>query len=136
MAFVHFRGYEATPAPAEAGQCPRCRGLGQAPGGPQTDPGPCSACDSTGRIVYSGLRPERRAVTDRRPFYLAVQGVDTLDVGMSLERLAAEVVAGFPELSGDVVLWMTSDSLCGEPRVVGLVRPGRDGKPAVTWLGG
>jgi hypothetical protein len=57
-------------------------------------------------------------------------------LGMSPERLAAEVAAGFPELSGDVVLWATADSLCGEPRVVGLVRPGRDGKPAVTWLGG
>jgi hypothetical protein len=123
-------------SPEGVGACPRCHGLGMSPGGPSADPEPCGACDSTGRVVYSGRKPERRAVADRKPYYLAVQGVDVLDVGMSLERLAAEVVAGFPELSGDVVLWATADSLCGEPRVVGLIRPAPGGRPTTTWLGG
>jgi hypothetical protein len=88
--FVHTRGYETTPAPADSARCPRCKGLGMAPGGPGSDPGPCETCDSTGRVVYSGRKPERKA-TERKTYFLAVQGVDVLDVGTNVERLAAEV---------------------------------------------
>jgi hypothetical protein len=131
--FVHTRGYETTPAPADSARCPRCKGLGMAPGGPGSDPGPCETCDSTGRVVYSGRKPERKA-TERKTYFLAVQGVDVLDVGTNVERLAAEVAAGFPELTGDVGIWATGDHLCGEPRLVALVRPDAAGKPAVTYL--
>jgi hypothetical protein len=131
--YVHTRGYEATPAPAESGQCPRCRGLGQSPGGPQTDPGPCEECAATGRVVYAERRPEHRQVKDRAPYFVVTQGPDVVDVGMDLERLAAELVAAFPALDGDLAVWQQPDSLCAAPRLVAVVYPSPKGT-AVRYL--
>jgi hypothetical protein len=126
--FVHTRGYETTPAPAEAGQCPRCRGLGMSPGGPSEDPGPCGSCDSTGRVVYADPRRTERVT------YLATAAQDVVDVGQSpLNVFVGQLLLDFPE-AGDVAIWSLEDSICAAPVLVAVIRPDRTGKPAPTYL--
>jgi hypothetical protein len=128
--YVHFREREATPVLEEPGICPRCRGLGQAPGGTQTDPGPCETCDATGRVVYR----ERPAKAEKMT-YLVCAAQDIVDVAhCPLERLAAQLLIDWPELTGDLGIWALKDGLCPEPRLVAVVRPDGTGKPAVTYL--
>jgi hypothetical protein len=71
--------------------------------------------------------------TDRTT-YLALSVSDVVEMDYDLEALLRRLRENWREIGEDMVIWLEVDAWDGRPRLVGLVRTGPDGLPAVRWV--
>lgn len=130
MTFLDGRSRKASPdtPPPSTGQCPMCGGRCWNYD-PEGDTVPCGHCDATGHVTNAGR------LVPVQVEYLACSGPDVVDVGRQpLNVFVGRLLADFPE-AGDLAVWcVDDDTACDGPRLVAVIRPGRDGRPAAAYL--
>lgn len=102
--------------------CPQCRGTGHLRHNGEALP--CDSCDCTGRLIV------REAATEA---YIACAGSDIIDSGGPLAAFVTGLASSLLLDNEDVAVWLVRDD-DEAPRLVAHLRPGRDGRPFVTYL--
>ncbi len=69
-----------------------------------------------------------------KPNYLALSISDVVEEDQDLEALLGRLRENWTQIGEDMVIWLQVDAWDGRPRLVGVVRPGPDGLPAVRWV--